>query len=232
MVAVYPIGFPLFCFFTLFRYRRQINPTVEASAEQQELIRGTGFLRLTSTRQMEMGIEERRKNQELQRFRFLFEEYEPRCWWFAGGAGGRRFGGPLRGRTFGRRGWGPILVTRRCVATTGARSSRRRRRDRSTLFAPASLRPAHERNATRYAVAELTMRLYLTGLLSFFGSSDAPATTTQTSLGLLGAMIYYVVLSAYFGRADLLKTGRGDVDIPWRRSRGDAAAAHVDIPWT
>jgi len=129
MVAVYPIGFPLFCFFTLFRYRRQINPTVEASAEQQELIRGTGFLRLTSTRQMEMGIEERRKNQELQRFRFFFEEYEPRCWW--------------------------------------------------------------------YAVAELTMRLYLTGLLSFFGSSDAPATTTQTSLGLLGAMIYYVVLSAY-----------------------------------
>jgi len=41
------------------------------------------------------------------------------------------------------------------------------------------------------------MRLYLTGLLSFFGSSEEPTTTTQTSLGLLGAIVYYVVLSSF-----------------------------------
>ena len=40
-------------------------------------------------------------------------------------------------------------------------------------------------------------RLYLTGLLAFFGSSSAASTTTQTSLGLLGAIVYYVVLSGF-----------------------------------
>ena len=48
----------------------------------------------------------------------------------------------------------------------------------------------------RFAVAELVNRLYLTGLISFFGVPREPTTTTQTSLGLLGAILYYVVLSS------------------------------------
>ena len=71
-----------------------------------------------------------RDNDEgLDRFRFLFEDYEPRCWWFA--------------------------------------------------------------------VVELIRRLYLTGLLAFFGSDEEPTTTTQTSLGLLGAFVYFVVISHF-----------------------------------
>ena len=123
MVAIYPIGFPLFCFYVLYRHRRQLNPKVDVTAEHQELIRSSGNLfRVSSTRQMEIDIDQRSQDLELQRFAFLYEEYEPRCW---------------------------------C-----------------------------------YAVAELAMRLYLTGILALFGSADAPATTTQTSLGLLGAMVY------------------------------------------
>ena len=40
-------------------------------------------------------------------------------------------------------------------------------------------------------------RLYLTGLIAFFGSSSEPTTTTQTSLGLLGAILYYIVISSF-----------------------------------
>ena len=69
-----------------------------------------------------------RDNDEgLDRFRFLFEDYEPRCWWFA--------------------------------------------------------------------VVELIRRLYLTGLLAFFGSDEEPTSMTQTSMGLLGAIIYFIVLN-------------------------------------
>ena len=44
---------------------------------------------------------------------------------------------------------------------------------------------------------ELIRRLYLTGLLAFFGSDEEPTTTTQTSLGLLGAFVYFVVISHF-----------------------------------
>ena len=81
-----------------------------------------------------------RDNDEgLDRFRFLFEDYEPRCWWFA--------------------------------------------------------------------VVELVRRLYLTGLLAFFGSDEEPTSMTQTSMGLLGAIIYFIVLAhfnPYYDSADEL----------------------------
>ena len=75
------------------------------------------------------GVKQRDGDEGLQRFKFLYEEYEPRCWWFA--------------------------------------------------------------------VVELIRRLYLTGLLAFFGSDEEPTTTTQTSLGLLGAFVYFVVISHF-----------------------------------
>ena len=135
MVAIYPIGVPLAALYVLFVHRRQINPKVKidaANAAGTDNKRGRLF-KVCSMRQMERDIDERNKKKELKAFSFLFEEYEPRCWW--------------------------------------------------------------------YAVAELIFRLYLTGLISFFGSSHSPATTTQTSLGLFGAIIYYVVLSAFDPRA-------------------------------
>ena len=127
MVAIYPIGIPLAAFYVLYTHRRQINPQVEIP-EAKRGKRGSLF-RVCSTRQMERDIEVRNQKEDLKAFTFLFEEYEPRCWW--------------------------------------------------------------------YAAAELIFRLYLTGLISFFGSAHSPATTTQASLGLLGAIVYYVLLSAF-----------------------------------
>ena len=110
MVAIYPIGIPVLCFATLFWYRKRINPT-------------------TTSDDMDEKISKRDNDRRLDRIRFLFEEYEPRYWWFA--------------------------------------------------------------------VVELIRRLYLTGLLAFFGSDEEPSTTTQTALGLLGAMVYYIVMAHF-----------------------------------
>merc|ERR1712129_609355 len=55
----------------------------------------------------------------------------------------------------------------------------------------------YESSCWWFAVAELVNRLYLTGLISFFGVPREPTTTTQTSLGLLGAILYYIVLSSF-----------------------------------
>ena len=132
MVAIYPIGIPLAAFYALYTHRRQINPQVEipeAARADADGGKRRSFFRVCSTRQMERDIEVRNQKEDLKAFTFLFEEYEPRCWW--------------------------------------------------------------------YAAAELIFRLYLTGLISFFGSAHSPATTTQASLGLLGAIVYYVLLSAF-----------------------------------
>ena len=58
-----------------------------------------------------------------------------------------------------------------------------------------------------FAVVELIRRLYLTGLLAFFGSDEEPTSMTQTSMGLLGAIIYFIVLAhfnPYYDSADEL----------------------------
>ena len=129
MVFVYPIGVPLASFVVLFLHRHRINPKVEDRDDEslpgEDLVRSSYS---TSARQTVLAIQQRSGDPKLVWFGFLFDEYEPRCWWFA--------------------------------------------------------------------VAELMNRLYLTGIISFFGSHGDVVTTTQVALGLLGAMVYYVVLSA------------------------------------
>ena len=92
MVAIYPIGVPLFSFLVLFCHRRRIDPKVDAAAEHREMIRGSGdLLRVASTKQMELDIEKRDEDPALAWFTFLFEEYEPSCWWHAAPRGGLGF---------------------------------------------------------------------------------------------------------------------------------------------
>jgi hypothetical protein len=63
MILLYIVGIPTFCFLLLFRYRLAIDPG-----------------------QSELGLEEalklRDEDTSIQFFRFLWEYYEPRCWYF------------------------------------------------------------------------------------------------------------------------------------------------------
>ena len=62
--------------------QESMTPQVEASVDYQDVIRSSGERpRVAAARQMALDIEKRSSEEGLQRFKFLFEEYEPRCWW-------------------------------------------------------------------------------------------------------------------------------------------------------
>ena len=48
-----------------------------------------------------------------------------------------------------------------------------------------------------FTVVELFRRLWLTALIALLGSDEELTSSTQLSLGLLGSIVYYIVLSGY-----------------------------------
>ncbi len=135
MVLIYPIGIPLFCAALLFWYRKRINPPLfdddyGLSDSSQNKMRGLKeLIRVRTTKQIEKGIDKRDADTGLGWLKFLYEDYEPRCYWFT--------------------------------------------------------------------VVELLRRLWLTALIALLGSDEELTSATQLSLGLLGSIIYYIVLSGY-----------------------------------
>jgi hypothetical protein len=135
MVLIYPIGIPLFCAALLFWYRKRINPPLfdddhGLSDSSQNKMRGLKeLIRVRTTKQIEKGIDKRDADTGLGWLKFLYEDYEPRCYWFT--------------------------------------------------------------------VVELLRRLWLTALIALLGSDEELTSATQLSLGLLGSIVYYIVLSGY-----------------------------------
>ena len=87
------------------------------------------LIRVRSTKEIAKGIDKRDADAHLGWLKFLYEDYEPRCWWFT--------------------------------------------------------------------VVELLRRLWLTALIALLGSDEELTTATQLSLGLLGSIVYYMVLAGY-----------------------------------
>ena len=67
-IGVYPVGVPTLCFFVLYSFRHKISPRVAGKVDGVYNIR--------------KALEIRKKNEDLEPIKFLFEFYTPPAWWF------------------------------------------------------------------------------------------------------------------------------------------------------
>jgi hypothetical protein len=85
MVAVYPLGCPLFYFWLLFRVRHEIQTRGEEKLESEmELSQQRGDEEASCDSSIALAVTEkvRTKQEVLRSLRFLYESYEPRYWWW------------------------------------------------------------------------------------------------------------------------------------------------------
>ena len=88
MVLIYPIGVPLFVFAALFCYRKRIDPPLDnddyglSDSLKNKMRSSEELIRVRSTKEIAKGIDKRDADAHLGWLKFLYEDYEPRCWWF------------------------------------------------------------------------------------------------------------------------------------------------------